>query len=42
MRNPNRGSPLNSSIEVNVFNLKKKKEGCRVKLNVFDLKKNER
>ena len=27
---------------VNVFNLKKKKGGCRAKLNVFDLKKNER
>ena len=26
----------------NVFNLKKKKGGCRAKLNVFILKKNER
>ena len=41
MWNPNRGNPLNS-ITVNVFNLKKKKGGCRAKLNVFNLKKNER
>ena len=27
---------------VYVFNLKKKKGGCRVKLNVFNLKKNRR
>ena len=29
-------------LTVNVFNLKKKKGGCRAKLNVFNLKKNER
>ena len=30
-------------LTVNVFNLKKKKRGCRAKLNVFNLeKKNER
>ena len=29
-------------VTVNVFNLKKKKGGCRAKLNVFNLKKNER
>ena len=29
-------------LTVNVFNLKKKKGGCRGKLNVFNLKKNER
>ena len=27
---------------INVFNLKKKKGGCRAKLNVFNLNKNER
>ena len=27
---------------VNVFNIKKKKGGCRVKQNVFNLKKNEK
>ena len=65
MRNPNRGSPLNSSIDrkekktnrnmqkiepeyllkpltINIFNLEKKKGGCRAKLNVFNLNKNER
>ena len=29
-------------LTVNVFNLKKKKGGCRAKLNVCNLKKNER
>ena len=29
-------------LTVNIFNLKKRKEGCRAKLNVFNLKKNER
>ena len=29
-------------LTVNVFNLKKKKGGCRAKLNVFKLMKNER
>ena len=29
-------------LTVNVFNLKKKKGGRKAKLNVFDLKKNER
>ena len=29
-------------LTVNVFNLKKKKGRCRAKLNVFNLKKNER
>ena len=33
---------LLKSLTVNVFNLKKKKGGCRAKLNIFNLKKNER
>ena len=33
---------LLESLTVNVFNLKKKKGGCRVKLNVFNMKKKRR
>ena len=33
---------LLKSLTVNVFNLKKKKGGCRAKLNIFNLKKNKR
>ena len=33
---------LLKSVTVNVFNLKKKKGGCRAKLNIFNLKKNKR
>ena len=29
-------------LMINVFNLKKKEGGCRTKLSVFNLKKNER
>ena len=29
-------------LTINIFNLKKKKGGCRAKLNVFNLNKNER
>ena len=33
---------LLKSLTINIFNLKKKKGGCRAKLNVFNLNKNER
>ena len=29
-------------LTINIFNLEKKKGGCRAKLNVFNLNKNER
>ena len=29
-------------LTINIFNLEKKKGGCRAKLNVFSMKKNER